>query len=680
MSDKKPTSGKVTKPLRRASTAKSTNAKPTKETTNKRTTKLLGRIKKNETQGAYTSVKNRKKLAFTKASGASSRGGFESDKNRFRMIWFIALSVLVALIGRAYYLQVANAQFYQDKGDELITSVRTQKSYRGMITDRNDLPLAISAPLSTVSFSPHDYAQEYYELKRVIIANPDHPQMQARMQKRLDNMDLTPLAVAANIPVAELQKAAAIDDSIDVTDAAAVKAALPSGAGSHYLPLLSKVTPEIAQSISELDFPGVYEKNFFQRYYPQPQPNSQLLGFMGQSSSEADGDYEGRAGIERQYEKTLAGEDGKVLILKDAKQNSLKELKQIAPEVAGKNVALTIDSRLQYLLYKELEKAGRLQQARWSTGMIVDVQTGEILALSTWPSFNSNNLNEMTGENQRNRALLDVFEPGSVMKPFTVAAALDSGKYTARSLIDTNPGSIYVQGYTIRDHNNLGTINFATLLQKSSNVASTKIALSLPPAAITDMQHKFGFGSKTPLQFPGEAAGLVTTPQEKEYSRRATVSYGYGLQVTLAQVTQAYAALAAGGVMHPLTLIKTDKPLPSKRIMAHDKAMDIVKMLEAVTEPGGTAKAAAIDGYRVAGKTGTSRRVNPNGGYYTDQYRNVFAGMAPASNPKLVSVILIEDPRGLHYAGLTTAPVFHNVMKEALRLYNVPLDKPLQTE
>ncbi len=678
-SSKKAASGKVIKPLRRASTVKS-DSKTSNTKSNNRPNKLLGRLKKGDTQGAYTSVKNRRKAIFNKASGASSRGGFEDDKNRFRTIWAIALVILGLLIARAYYLQVANAQFYQDKGDELITSVRTQTSYRGMITDRNDLPLAVSAPLATVSFSPHDYAQEYYELKRVYAENPNQPQLQARMQKRLANMDLTRLAAAANIPVGELQKATAIDDDIDVTDDEAVKAALPSGAGSHYLPLLNKVTPEIAQSVSSLDFPGVYEKNFFQRYYPQPQPNSQLLGFMGQNANDSEGGYEGRAGIERQYEKTLAGDDGKVLVLKDAKQNSLREIKQLEPEIPGKDVALTIDSRLQYLLYKELEKAGRLQQARWSTGMVVDVQTGEVLALSTWPSFNSNNLNEMTGENQRNRALLDVFEPGSVMKPFTVAAALDSGKYTANSLIDTNPGSIRVQGYTIRDHNNLGNINFATLLQKSSNVASTKIALSLPPDAITNMQHKFGFGSKTPLQFPGEGSGLVTTPQEKEYSRRATVSYGYGLQVTLAQVAQAYAALAAGGVMHPLTLTKTDKPLPSKRIMEHEQAMSIVKMLEAVTEPGGTAKAAAIDGYRVAGKTGTSRRINPNGGYYTDQYRNVFAGMAPASNPKLVSVILIEDPRGLHYAGLTAAPVFHNVMKEALRLYNVPLDRPLQTE
>lgn len=663
---------KVTEPLRSKESAQSAKPKSPRFS--------LKKADKAEKGGAYTSVKNRKSLVFNRATGASSRGGVDADKYRFRVIWVAALIFLVALIARAYFIQVLNAGFYQEKGNQLITSVRTQPSYRGMITDRNNLPLAVSAPLATVSFSPHDYAQEYYSIKKAIVTNPENPKMQARMRKRLEDMDLNRLAAAANVPVDKLKTAAAIDESVDVTDEDAVKAALPSGAGSHYFPLLNKVTPEIAQSVTSLDFVAVYDKNFFQRYYPQPQPNSQLLGFMGQNANDPEGGYEGRAGIERKYEKELAGENGKVMVLKDARQNSLKEIKQVKPEIAGKDIALTIDSRLQYLLYKELEKAGRLQQARWSTGMIVDVQTGEVLALSTWPSFNSNNLNEMTGANQRNRALLDVFEPGSVMKPFTVAAALKSGKYTSNSLIDTNPGSIRVKGYTIRDHNNLGVINFATLLQKSSNVASTKVALSLPPEAITDMQRQFGFGKKTPLQFPGEGSGLVVTPKEKETARRATVSYGYGLQVTLAQVAQAYSALAAGGVMHPLTLVKTEKPAPSERLMEPQQAQDIVEMLELVTEPGGTATAAAIDGYRVAGKTGTSRRVNPKGGYYTDQYRNVFAGIAPASNPRLVSVILIEDPREQHYAGLTAAPVFHNVMKEALRLYNVPLDKPLKTK
>lgn len=670
---------KVTKPLRSKKSAANQHnqTKKSKATGDKKP--LFSLKKSGQDQGAYTSVKNRKGIVFNRATGASSRGGVDADRSRFRFIWGVALAILFGLICRAYYIQVIDAEFYQEKGYQLITGVRTQPSYRGMITDRNHLPLAVSAPLATVYFSPYDYAQEYYAIKKVIVTNPDQPKLQQRMNKRLKEMDLNHLAAAANVPVDKLKAAVAIDNTVDVTDEEAVKAALPSGPGSHYFLLLNKVTPEIAQSVTGLDFVAVYDKNFFQRYYPQPQPNAQLLGFMGQNANDPDGGYEGRAGIERQFEKQLAGEDGKVMVLKDARQNSLKEVKQVKPEVPGQDITLTIDSRLQYLLYKELEKAGRLQKARWSTGMIIDVQTGEVLALSTWPSFNSNNLNEMTGANQRNRALLDVFEPGSVMKPFTVATALASGKYTRNSLINTSPGSIRVKGYTIRDHNNLGTITFATLLQKSSNVGATKIALSLPPDAISNMQRQFGFGKKTALDFPGEGRGVLVTPKENETSRRATVSYGYGLQVTLAQIAQAYSALASGGVMHPLTLIKDDKPLPSERILSQEHAQAIVEMLELVTQPGGTATAAAIDGYRVAGKTGTSRRVNPDGGYYTDQYRNVFAGIAPVSNPKLVSVILIEDPRGQHYAGLTAAPVFHNVMKEALRLYNVPLDKPLKT-
>lgn len=672
---------KVTKPLRSKQSASHKEGSAGKKSKGAADKKPMFSFKKDKTSdgGVYTGVKKRKGLIFNRATGASSRGGLEADQSRFRFIWGVALVILVALICRAFYIQVIEADFYQEKGNQLITGVRTQPSYRGMITDRNHLPLAVSAPLATVYFSPYDYAQEYYAIKKVIVTNPDHPKLQARMQKRLEQMDLNHLAAAANVPVEKLQKAVGIDPLVDVTDEAAVKAAMPSGPGSHYFLLLNKVTPEIAQSVTSLDFVAVYDKNFFQRFYPQPQPNAQLLGFMGQNANDPDGGYEGRAGIERQFEKELAGDDGKVMVLKDARQNSLKEIKQIEPEIPGRDITLTIDSRLQYLLYKELEKAGRLQQARWSTGMIVDVQSGEVLALSTWPSFNSNNLNEMTGTNQRNRALLDVFEPGSVMKPFTVAAALKSGKYTRNSLINTSPGSIRVKGYTIRDHNNLGTITFATLLQKSSNVGSTKIALSLPPDAISNMQRQFGFGKKTSLDFPGEGSGVLVTPKENETSRRATVSYGYGLQVTLAQIAQAYTALASGGVMHPLTLVKSDKPLASKRILPQQQAQAIVEMLELVTQPGGTATAAAIDGYRVAGKTGTSRRVNPDGGYYTDQYRNIFAGIAPVSNPKLVSVILIEDPREQHYAGLTAAPVFHNVMKEALRLYNVPLDKPLKT-
>ena len=679
----KPLHGKVTEPL---VTPKKTAANKTSKANNKAEpnsglSKLKFWKKDQSDSEVYTSVKHRSGKIFKSTTvGASSRGSIESDLIRFKIMWGFAAIFLVVLIGRAMYLQIFNAQKFIDKGNEIITSERTQHSYRGMITDRNLQPLAVSAPLASVSFSPYDYAQAYYELQKRIQKNADDPEAQARLLKKLKEMDLAQLASVSGMSLERLQQSVAIDKSVDATNEEAVKAAMPKGAGSHYLPLLNKVTPEIADAVMALNFPGVYENQEFRRYYPQPQPNAQLLGFIGHNANDPNSGYEGRAGIERQFEKQLAGQDGKVRVLKDRYQNSIEELEQIKPVVPGQDVALSIDSRLQYLLYKELERVGRVQEARWSTGMVVDVHTGEVLALSTWPSFNNNNLNEMTGNNQRNRAVLDVFEPGSVMKPFTVATALKSGKYTENSLINTSPGSIRVKGYTIRDHNNLGSITMATLIQKSSNVASTKIALSLPPDAITNMQKNFGFGQKTALQFPGEQPGIIPTPKENETSRRATVSYGYGLQVTLAQIAQAYAALGSGGVMHPLTLVKQDQKPAGKRVLDEKDAMAVVKMMETVTQPGGTATAAAIDGYRIAGKTGTSRRVNPKGGYYTDQYRTVFAGIAPASNPRLVTVILVEDPRQTYYAGIVAAPVFKNVMQEALRLYNVPLDKPLKAE
>lgn len=686
-SSNKPMHGKVTEPLvkpKKASASKSSKPKANKAkggSAPQGMAKLKFWKKSKQSSGAYTSVKHRGGKIFKSATvGASNRGGAESDLIRFKIIWLFAIAFLIALVLRAFYLQAFNAQKFIDKGNEIITSERTQYSYRGMITDRNHQPLAVSAPLSSVSFSPYDYAQWYYDIQKRIKRNADDPEAQQRLLEKLKEMDLVQLASVSGVSVDRLQQAVAINNTVDVSDDEAVKAVLPKGSGSHYLPLLNKVTPEIADAVMALNFPGVYEKQEFRRYYPQPQPNAQLLGFMGHNANDPSSGYEGRAGIERQFEAKLAGEDGKVRVLKDRYQNSIEELEQIKPVVPGEDVTLSIDSRLQYLLYKELEHVGRVQEARWSTGIVVDVHTGEVLALSTWPAFNNNNLNEMTGNNQRNRAVLDVFEPGSVMKPFTVAAALQSGKYTENSLIDTSPGSIRVRGYTIRDHNNLGSINMSTLIQKSSNVASTKIALSLPPDGITNVQKEFGFGSKTALQFPGEQAGIVPTPKEIETSRRATVSYGYGLQVTLAQIAQAYAALGSGGVLHPLTLEKQEQKPAGKRVLDEKHAMSVVKMMETVTQPGGTATAAAIDGYRIAGKTGTSRRVNPKGGYYTDQYRTVFAGIAPASNPRLATVILVEDPRKTYYAGIVAAPVFKSVMQEALRLYNVPLDKPLKAE
>ncbi|MDO5652401.1 MAG: penicillin-binding protein 2 [Moraxella sp.] len=634
---------------------------------------LKRREQKSASDGAGEIETFRRKASGNKTKGAASLGGMD-DLWRFGLIWSVMGAACLGLVARACYLQVVNASFFIDKSEQF--SVKKQKVAvsRGMITDINGVPLAANAPLITVVFDPHNYALAYYGRKREIL-NASNDKQKAEAQARLDNLSLVKLSAIANYPLEKLQAATNLDDSVDVSNKQAIAAALPKGEGSRRMVLLNQVTPEIAALVTTLNVAGIGTEEKSKRFYLQAEPMAQIIGFMGES--ENDKDYKGRAGIEGQYDEILAGKSGEIQVLQTGTQEALNEIKEVIPAVAGQDVQLTIDSRLQYVLYKELEQVGRTQSARWASGMVVDISTGDVLAMGSWPSLNTNKLSELTGGNERNRAALDVFEPGSVMKPFTVAAALESGKYNTSSLIDTDGGSFRVPGYTIRDGGSYGKITLAKLIQKSSNVASTKIALNLPASAIADMQRQFGFGQKSSLNFSGEASGSVKDPAEKEISRRATLSYGYGQQVTLAQLAQAYATLGNGGLMQPLRLVLKDELATPKRVISEQHANDIVAMMELVTQTGGTAKQAAIDGYRVAGKTGTSRRNNPKGGYYHDQYRATFAGVAPASNPRFAVVVQVEDPRLQFYAGPVAAPVFAKITQEALRLYNVPFDKPL---
>lgn len=654
---KKPISGKVIAPLRKKPTAKS----------------------KNKDKSVKTGKNPIDKSRLTKVVRGKKRpsvaliGGLQ-DAGRFRFIWLLMALGFLALFGRAFWLQVANATYYIEQGDKLITATQTIPVYRGMIFDTNGLVLAANAPLSTVVFSPYDYALAYYETKRLLVtAKSDTTRHNA--EKQLARLDLSLLSAASNIPLSTFETATKLNPTLDVTNKKAVNQALPTGAGSKRLILLNKVPPEIAESVLSLKFKGVSEEKIYRRYYLQPEPMAQLLGYMAQSNDKNNPHYIGRAGIESRYEKLLAGESGKILTLRSA-HGSIEEIKELKPEIASQDVHLTIDSRLQYVLYKELEKLGRTQSALSSSGIVVDVHTGDVLAIGSWPSFNSNNLSERTGDNERNRVVLDVFEPGSVMKPFTVAAALESGTYTTNTLIDTTPGSIKVGGYTIKDSANYGAITLGKLIQKSSNVASAKIAQSLSNDAIANIQQRFGFGQKSSLNLPAEESGSVKAPSD--VTRRVTMSYGYGQQVTLAQIAQAYAILANNGVKQPLHLVKHENRGQPAQIISAKHAQSIIAMMKSVTEQGGTGTAAAINGYHVAGKTGTSRRASPTGGY-SNEYRNIFAGIAPASNPRFVVAILVEDPKKGKYAGQTVAPVFAKVMQETLRLYNVPYDKPLET-
>lgn len=606
-------------------------------------------------------------------------GGVQ-DAWRFYWVWALMVAAFLVLIGRAFWLQVLNVDFYLEKTNGLITTKQKVPAYRGMIVDTHQKPLAASSPLSNVVFSPYDYALAYYQLKKRLlkISQDNSEQTQARrarLQKALEKMDvnLKLLAQSTQVPYANLQRAVAINHDIDVDDDAALKAALPKAAGSKRMVLLKSITPELAASIMALELQGVYEEKLQKRYYLQPEPNAQLLGFMSLENSKH---YKGAAGIEQKYNTQLAGKDGLKLVLLGNGAERLKEVKELTAQVAGQNIELTIDSHLQYILYKELAELGSVQSARSSSGIVVDVLTGDVLAMTSWPSFNANELTKMVQANSTNRVVADSFEPGSVMKPFTVAAALASGKYNINTTINTSPGSLQLGNYVIKDSANYGVITMSKLIQKSSNVASAKIALSLPNAAIADMQRRFGFGQKTSLGLPAEASGKVTVPTDK--TRRATMAYGYGQSVTLAQLAQAYAALGNHGVMNHLRVVKSEQVPEPKQVISAQHAQSIVAMMQSVTETGGTGAAAAINGYHVAGKTGTIRRADPvKGGYAEGQYRNIFAGVAPASNPRFAVVILVEDPQKQKYAGQTVASVFAAVTKQALRLYNIPFDKPL---
>lgn len=612
-------------------------------------------------------------------NGALSLGGKE-DTHRIVVVVLCMLMLGCVVIWRAYHVQVANKQYYLDEGERFFTGSRTISVSRGMITDRFGTPLAANAPFVDVAFSPYDYAKRYYQVKKKLI-NSKNAKEKERLQEDLAKMDLARLSEASGVSLETLKKATALDEHVDVNDAKAVEAVLPTinskgqAVPYRWLSLMTKVTPKQASPVDELNFVGVDSIMSHHRFYLQGEAMSQIVGYMGTTKDNPT--YRGRAGIEAQYEQLLAGSAGKVRVLEDSSRSSLKQLKEEIPAIEGQNVALTIDARLQYILYKELEALGRNQSAMWTSGIITDIHTGEVLAMGAWPSFNNNNLSESLGVSSRNRPVVDAFESGSVMKVFTVAAALESGKYTKNTLIDT-ARVFRVGGVPISDSKNYGKITLSTIIQKSSNVGTAKVALSLPPDAVLNMQAKFGFGQKTALGFPAEHAGKLVAPEEGDESKRATMAYGYGQQVTLAQLAQAYGVFGTKGQMHPLKLVK-DAPTPQAiSVISPKTAQAVLEMMELVTMKGGTAEQVGIEGYRLAGKTGTARRFDMvERKYSRESHRNLFAGLAPASNPKFAIVILAEDPRKDNIAGKTVAPVFAKVAEETLRLYNVPYDKPL---
>ncbi|MDY6449423.1 penicillin-binding protein PBP3 [Acinetobacter faecalis] len=600
-------------------------------------------------------VDPRKRQTGKKQQSITSRNSVSVEMWRFYLMWGVVLLCFIALIGRAFYVQIVNHDFLQNKANAKILRTESIKAMRGVIYDRHGVPLAISTPVMKVVIDPRDYfeAKKLYEdISAELIKDPTNRKLKRQLPD--SNLNLDELADAVGMDRAELRKK------------------MNERSRSRYLVLKKEVPPQQADVILKREFQGVYTEKNYKRYYPQPQPNAQIIGLTNSEGM-------GIEGLEMQLNTRLAGVDGEQQVIRDKRGNRVKDPEIIKEVEAGENITLSIDSRLQYIMYRELTASGVANNARSATAITVDVKTGEILAMASWPSYNPNDKNGLNNKDaMRNRGAVDSFEPGSTMKPLTVAMALESGKFTTNSVINTAPGTMRVGNHTIRDTHDYGSLTLGGIIQKSSNVGVAKIALSLPYSTLPTFYKRVGFGERSAVKFPGESAGLILPKNKWNVSEVATMAYGYSLNATVLQLADAYAMIANKGKKMPLSLYKLEE-LPKGEQMIDPKIADqVLLMMEAVTLPGGTARQADIPGYRVAGKTGTAHKLRADRkGYSQSDYRALFAGVAPVSDPRLAMIVVVENPKGQYYGGLVAAPVFARVMQESLRLMNVPLDKPL---
>jgi len=527
----------------------------------------------------------------------------------------------VALIARAVNLQVMETDFLQGQGKARFLREVTIASTRGVITDRNGEPLAVSTPVDSVWVHPGQLLEYPEKIK----------------------------------PLADLLKA----------NAEEIERKLTQRSAKEFVWLRRRLNPDLAGKIRVLNIPGVYLQKEYRRFYPAGEVTSHVIGFTNI-------DDIGQEGLELAYDSWLAGSPGSKRVIKDRKGQTVEEVELIKESDPGNDLHLTIDKRLQYLAYRELKSTVLKHGARSGSVVVLDVDTGEVLAMVNQPSYNPNDPGHDT-DGMRNRAVTDVVEPGSVMKPIAVASVLENGVAFPETPVETSPGYTVISGHTIRDHNNYGLLDVTGVLTKSSNVGVTKLALQLEPEQMWDTYSRFGFGEATGTGFPGESAGVLRNHRRWRRLEQATIAYGYGISATPLQVAQAYAAIANGGKLRQPAFIQGSNNPPISAIDP-EVANTVAKMLETVTTTKGTGSRARVANYRIAGKTGTSHKASASG-YAAARYVSSFAGFGPASNPRLVCVVVINDPTGdEYYGGLVAAPLFSEVMTGAMRILNIPPD------
>ncbi|MEJ2159805.1 MAG: penicillin-binding transpeptidase domain-containing protein [Chromatiales bacterium] len=547
------------------------------------------------------------------------------DPYRLRVgtVLIVFAMVFSVLIARAVDLQILGRDLYDGEAKARQLRVVEIAARRGPITDRNDEPLAVSSPVDTIFAVPAKLAQ-------------------------------------ARERIPELAQALGRSDESIMRDLSRYK-------NREFMYLKRHLAPETAAGVMRLKVPGVNSQREYRRFYPAAEVTGHVVGFTNI-------DGEGIEGLEWAYDDWLQEQTGRKRVIKDRRGNIVEDVEQIEPAISGRPLAISIDLRIQYMAYRELKAAVARHKARSASAVVIDVASGEVLAMVNQPAFNPNSVGRYAAATRRNRAVVDVFEPGSSIKPFIVAAALESGSYGPASMIDTTPGYYQVGRKTIRDKRNLGRIDLTTILTKSSNVGASKLALSLQRDEIWSVLTRLGFGSPTASGFPGESGGLVNDFQTWRDISVATLSYGYGLSVTTLQLAQAYATIGALGVRRPVSLLRLDEKPGGERALSANSARMLIDMMETVVTDEGTGGRAAVPGYRVAGKTGTAWK-STAGGYSEDRYLAVFAGVAPAGAPRLAVVVVMDEPSaGEFYGGIVAAPVFSRVAAGALRMLAVPPD------
>ncbi|PJX15458.1 cell division protein [Halomonas sp. 141] len=546
---------------------------------------------------------------------------------RFFFILLVVGLASAILIGRITLLQVIDRPFLQSQGDARTLRHEAIPAHRGMITDRNGEPLAISTPVVTLWANPQELPGD--AIQRVMLAQ-------------------------------------ALGMSLDDFDARVARFA-----SREFMYLRRHMTPEAAQRVLDLRTPGVYPQREYKRYYPAGEVVAQLLGVTNV-------DDVGQEGLELAYQPYLAGHPGQRRVIKDRRGRLVRELGVIRDAQPGGELTLSIDQRIQYMAYRELRAAVTEHEADGGVLVMMDARTGEVLAMANLPSYNPNNRAGLDPRGLRNQALVDVFEPGSVMKPLAMAAILESGVFDRDVVVDTSPGWMRIDQFTIRDIRNYGQLDLAGILEKSSNIGMSRLALQLSDTAIWEKYNQLGFGQGPGTGFPGESTGSLPAPVRWSRSERAALSYGYGLSTSALQIASAYTALANGGERLPPSLLRLSEPPPGIPAISPSVADDLLDVLETSVGAYSGGRRARVEGYRVGGKTGTVRKTGQQG-YATDAYRSVFAGIAPISDPRIVTVVMIDNPQaGQFYGGAVAAPVFSSVTGNALRLLDVPPDHDVE--